>query len=63
MRRYLVGYYVGASYARVPQHRLLRRAPRQVHREVMALSRDAPRTGDCIVKKNKDSLLRYCVLW
>jgi len=53
---------VDASSAGVPpQYRLLWHALRQVHREVMPLSRDTPRIRGCIVEKTKTLLLRYCV--
>lgn len=53
MRRYLVGDHVGASDAGVSSlHRPLRRVPRQIHREVMPLSRDAPHIRGNIVERD-----------
>lgn len=63
MRRHLVGDHVGASGAGVSSlHCPLRRAPRQIHREVMPLSRDAPRTRGNIVERDFYCDLAFVVI-
>jgi len=62
MRRRFVGDHVGASGTDVSSpHRFPRRPPRQIHREVMPLSRDAPRIGGYIVERTKTLIAKYCI--
>lgn len=63
MRRHFVGDHVGASGAGVSSLRCpLRRAPRQIHREVMPLSRDAPHIRGNIVERDFYCDLAFMVI-